>query len=242
MPIAILSIFCVVLLTAVLVQTVRLYHLKKENEILRQNAKIQLQQQDNFLHEFVHDLRNPAAGLYTLTELSLQTELDAAQQEHCLAQMHAAAKQLLTIMNERVPPRSHQAPADSLALLKGLRILLDTNTTRETEILSALKGAGAIVTTASDSFQLLRIVPPDHSGFDLLLLDGSSIDGPAVARTLHKWEISHNTPHVLTFGVTADTTIDSALKCLDSGMDGVLTQPLELDALAYEIAKHRATH
>lgn len=240
MLITILSILCVVLFAALLVQTMHVRRLQKEKETIRQDAKVQLQQQDDFLHELVHDLRNPAAGLYTLTELALQSELDADQQEHCLAQMHTAANQLLTIMNERVPPRNHKSPDELLAALKGLRILLDTTAVPEEETITALKNAGAIVTTAPDSQQLLRILPPDCSGFDLLLLDGSSIDGPAVARTLRKWETSHNTPHLLIFGVTADVTIDSARKCLDSGMDGALTQPLKLAALASEIIRHKA--
>lgn len=240
MLIVVLSLLCTALFAAVLLQTVRLHRLQKENESIREDAKVQFQQQDDFLHEFVHDLRNPAAGLYTLTELALQTELDTAQQKHCLIQMNTAAKQLLAIMNERVPPRNHGTQAASLAILKGLRILLDANAVPETETLAALEKAGAVVTTAPDEQQLLRTLPPDGSGYDLLLLDGASMDAPAVTRTLRKWEAAHNTPHLLIVGVTADVTYDSARKCLDAGMDCALNRPLKLDALACEVAKHKA--
>lgn len=106
MLVILLSVLCVLLFAAALLQSIRLHNLRQKMQELRQTADADARRQDALWHTLIHDLRNPAACVFTLTELIQNNRNgDPAELAHFLDDLHTASAQLLNILTERIPPR-----------------------------------------------------------------------------------------------------------------------------------------
>ena len=69
MLIVVLVVLCVASLAAAELQTMRLRTLQQKMDALRQNVEHEVRKQEALWHDMVHDLRNPAACMYSLAQL-----------------------------------------------------------------------------------------------------------------------------------------------------------------------------
>ena len=90
---------------------------------------------------------------------------------------------------------------------------------------------GAIAEEACDGFEAVEKLQ-NHGGepFDLVLLDMNmpDIDGPGTARMIRELSLDHQ-PRII--AVTANATDAAAQRCLDAGMDDLLTKPYQREQL-----------
>ena len=105
MLVVLLVVLCILLLAATIWQTIRLHALRQEMQTLRQNAETAASEQEARWHDLVHDLRNPAACVFTLAELIQNNrDGDPKQLDHFLDEIHKASSQVLKVLAEQVPP------------------------------------------------------------------------------------------------------------------------------------------
>lgn len=106
MLVVVLIVLCIALFAAVLLQTMRLRALQQQMDKLRRNAETAVYRQETLWHDMVHDLRNPAACVFTLANLIQENrDGDPKQLNHFLDEIHKSSSQVLQVLAERVPPR-----------------------------------------------------------------------------------------------------------------------------------------
>lgn len=106
MLVAVFAVLCILFFAAAVLQTIRLRALRQQMETQRQNAETEIRKRDTLWHELVHDLRNPAACVFSLAELIQKNHNnDPEQMTHFLDEMYHSSEQILNILAERVPPR-----------------------------------------------------------------------------------------------------------------------------------------
>lgn len=108
----ILCIVCIGLLAALLYQTKRLRAVRQLLDEYYQSVdefckstEEDARKREAAWHDLVHDLRNPVASVYALAELIQDNRDNAEQVDHFLDSIHTAAQNLLTVLQEQVPPR-----------------------------------------------------------------------------------------------------------------------------------------
>lgn len=106
MLIVVLVVLCIAFLAVAVLQTVRLHTLQQKMDALRQHAEQEILKQEALWHDMVHDLRNPAACVFTLSELIQQNRTgDPEKMNHFLDEIHRTSSQMLKVMADKVPPR-----------------------------------------------------------------------------------------------------------------------------------------
>ncbi|MBR8278803.1 response regulator, partial [Burkholderia cenocepacia] len=73
----------------------------------------------------------------------------------------------------------------------------------------------------------------EQGGIDLVLLDCHlpDVDGYALARRIRREEVARKATYVPIIAISAASGDAHKMRCLESGMDGVVGKPLRLDAL-----------
>ena len=103
--IVVLVVLCVASLAAAVLQTMRLRTLQQKMDALRQNVEHEVRKQEALWHDMVHDLRNPAACMYSLAQLIQENRNgDPEQLNHFLDEMHKSSSKVLQVMADQVPP------------------------------------------------------------------------------------------------------------------------------------------
>lgn len=106
MLIVVLVVLCIAFLAVAVLQTMRLRTLQQKMDALRQNVEQAISKQETLWHDMVHDLRNPAACLYSLAQLIQESRNgDPEQLNHFLDEMYKSSSKVLKVMAEQVPPR-----------------------------------------------------------------------------------------------------------------------------------------
>lgn len=105
MLVIVLCIVCIILLAAVIWQTMQLRALQQQMDEFCQQIEEDARKREAAWHDLVHDLRNPAAAVYALADLIQGSKDDPKQTEHFLEEIHKAADQVLAVLNKGVPPR-----------------------------------------------------------------------------------------------------------------------------------------
>lgn len=83
----------------------RLRTLQQKMDALRQNVEHEVRKQEALWHDMVHDLRNPAACMYSLAQLIQENRNgDPEQLNHFLDEMHKSSSKVLQVMADQVPP------------------------------------------------------------------------------------------------------------------------------------------
>jgi signal transduction histidine kinase len=97
----------------------------------------------------------------------------------------------------------------------------------------ALGCVGVVAETGEDALRHLA-----QGGIDMVLLDRNlpDIDGCALARMIRQEEAARKARRVPIFAISAESGDTHKVRCLESGMDGVLGKPLRLDTLQQVIA------
>ncbi len=130
-------------------------------------------------------------------------------------------------------PSAPPAPA-----LRPLRVLVaEDEAVNRMAALALLRRAGHSVTAVEDGPSAVEaIVDAPDGGFDVLLMDLSlpGFDGDEAVRRIRSHP-AHN-PRLRILMLTASATQDGLARCQSCGADGVLTKPLQLEALEAALA------
>jgi CheY-like chemotaxis protein len=142
-----------------------------------------------------------------------------------------------TLENPAVPAESTPPPLDT----RQLRVLLaEDNPVNQMLCSRILSKAGHNVTVASDGRQAVRHY--QDGNFDIILMDVQmpEWDGMQATAEIRAWErdCGHHVPII---ALTAHAMRDDRDKCLDSGMDGYLSKPIDTADLFREIYRLTAT-
>ena len=106
MFIVVLVVLCIAFLAVAVLQTIRLCTLQQKMDVLRQHAEHEILNRETLWHDMVHDLRNPAACVFALSNLIQENRAGAPKQlSHFLDEIHRTSAQILQVLNNQVPPR-----------------------------------------------------------------------------------------------------------------------------------------
>jgi two-component system sensor histidine kinase RpfC len=104
-------------------------------------------------------------------------------------------------------------------------LVVDDNAVNRSVLRRILEAAGHAVAVAENGERALDAL--EEGGFDVVLMDLNMpvLDG-VEATKLYRFA-SLGLPHLPIIGLTADASPEAAARCLDAGMDGCLTKPVE---------------
>jgi len=133
---------------------------------------------------------------------------------------------------------SHHESADVIMPDKEEALILfaEDNIVNQEVISMQLSALGYRAMLADDGREALELLKKHH--FDLVLTDCHmpEMDGFELARTIRKEEVLTGA-HIPIIAVTANAMSEELKRCIDCGMDGYLTKPLEMNELDRAIQK-----
>jgi signal transduction histidine kinase/AmiR/NasT family two-component response regulator/streptogramin lyase len=141
-----------------------------------------------------------------------------------------------TVMVGRPPepePRGAPPPARAGSQLKVL--VAEDNAVNRKVVLMLLKKLGVTADVAADGAQAIAAI--EGGRYDLVLMDVQmpEVDGLTATRSIRSRLAPDRQPVII--GLTAHATTEYRGICLDAGMDGYLTKPLEAEKLRELIAE-----
>ncbi len=149
----------------------------------------------------------------------------------------------------RIDAEKTSAPADLPAVaaadaaepgaaitLSGRVLVVDDDLINQQVMRAMLQHLGLTPSFASDGQQGLQAatqVDTQDNGIDLILMDLRMpvLDGYAATRQIRQWEAQAGRARCAIIAVTAEAYAQDRQRCLDAGMDAVLTKPVDADAL-----------
>jgi ethylene receptor len=136
--------------------------------------------------------------------------------------------------------RSIARRRESVGSLRGLRVLVvDDNGVNRLVTCKMLGKLGCIATSADSGSSCLRMV--ERERFDVCLMDLTmpGMDGFETVSRLWRLEQSKRPGSVV--ALTADQRLETVSRCLEVGMDGVMTKPATLETLRDSLLEHLAS-
>jgi signal transduction histidine kinase/CheY-like chemotaxis protein len=131
------------------------------------------------------------------------------------------------------------APLPVPALRAGLSFLVaEDNTVNQRLMKALLERAGHRVEIAANGRIAIERLARSECGIDVVLMDVQmpECDGYQAAREIRELERTRHLPRIPIVALTAHAMEGDRRRCLDSGMDGYATKPVELNALLQEVA------
>ncbi|MHC6529912.1 ATP-binding protein [Vibrio proteolyticus] len=156
---------------------------------------------------------NSQLGVGTTISIALPVKLDTKEQ--------ASSSQ--TVLNT-ITPRFNESPAKIL-------VVEDLAVNRQL-IEEQLRELGQLCSFAQDGHAALTQLKANQH-FDLILMDCNlpGMDGYQVTEHIRHFEREQGLTQTPVIAISAATSEQHKLKCIESGMDGVLTKPVTLDDL-----------
>jgi two-component system, sensor histidine kinase len=133
-------------------------------------------------------------------------------------------------------PTAAEPPAAAPDTLRSLRLLVAEDNEVNREVLAAMiVHLGHVPHFAHDGQAALRAV--QQQDFDLVLMDlhMPGLDGIAATQAIRALPGSKALLPII--ALTADAFAETRTRCLEAGMNGFLTKPVALDALAHALAR-----
>lgn len=131
---------------------------------------------------------------------------------------------------EEMPKKAERTDID----LSGVRILLVEDNALNREIASMLlKDAGVTVTEAQNGLEAVNLFVSEDAGtFDLILMDLMMpvMDGYEALKKIRA-SGKADAKSVPIVAMTANAFVEDAQKCMEAGMNGHLSKPIELEKL-----------
>jgi two-component system sensor histidine kinase/response regulator len=116
--------------------------------------------------------------------------------------------------------------------LRGLRVLLaEDNEINQQIAVELLEGVGATVEVANDGLEAVRkLLNPETPNFDVVLMDIQmpEMDGYQATKKIRSDPRFERFPII---AMTAHATLEERQKCLDAGMDGHVSKPIDPSSL-----------
>ena len=142
--------------------------------------------------------------------------------------------QLLLPLQPAAAP--HSTPTDGPSALAGLRVLMvDDHVLNRTLVRRMLERLGATVLEADSGEQAVDMTiggTPESVHFVLMDLEMPGIDGVEATRRIRQRD-----PDLVVIAFTAQARERERQRCIDAGMDGFLTKPLEIPALEHLVQR-----
>lgn len=137
----------------------------------------------------------------------------------------------LLIASATLPDSAHEhEPGCTVDYFDGHVLLAEDTEINQMVAVSMLEQLGLTVSVAKDGAEAVEVWR--HNKPDLILMDCAmpTMNGFDACRTIRAEEADHLRVPVI--ALTADATSDNEKLCLAAGMDGVITKPFNLNALA----------
>lgn len=117
-------------------------------------------------------------------------------------------------------------------------LVAEDNPVNQKVIIAMLKKLGATPHVASNGKEALTQLMANPDQFKLVLLDCDMpvMDGYEAAAAIRNWERQLGRQRMPVYALTAHALPEHFKRCIEAGMDAVLTKPLDLDALNSVIA------
>jgi len=117
-------------------------------------------------------------------------------------------------------------------------LVAEDNPVNQKVIIAMLKKFGATPHIANNGEEALTQLIAKPNLFQLILLDCDMpvMDGYETAAAIRTWEQQQGRQRLPIYALTAHALPEQLNRCIDAGMDNVLTKPLALDALSRVIA------
>ncbi|KAK6929818.1 Signal transduction histidine kinase, dimerization/phosphoacceptor domain [Dillenia turbinata] len=125
----------------------------------------------------------------------------------------------------------------SNSLFRGLQILLaDSDNVNRAVTRKLLEKLGCAVSVVTSGIECLSALGPNFTSFQIVLLDLNTpeLDGFDVARRIRKFR-SRGWPLIVALTSSADEDVWE--RCLQTGMNGVLHKPIQLQGIAEELRR-----
>lgn len=148
-----------------------------------------------------------------------------------------AIRKIVTAAEVEHPSSLPAVPAPPRSV--SLRILLvEDNLINQTVLKRMLQKLGHLVTTADNGLIGLRALEEMNWAIDLVLMDMQmpELDGYETTKRIRAIERERG-GHLPIVAATAHAMAGDAERCLNAGMDGYVTKPIQMDVLAAAIAK-----
>jgi signal transduction histidine kinase/ActR/RegA family two-component response regulator len=129
------------------------------------------------------------------------------------------------------PPRDNK---------RELRILVaEDSVVNQRVVMALLSKMGHTVTLAANGKAAVEAVDSGETPFDLILMDCQmpEMDGYAATREIRQREARERLPPVPIIALTAHAMLSDRDRCLEAGMDGYLTKPIDPERLFAEIGR-----
>ncbi len=147
--------------------------------------------------------------------------------------------QLPVMAMEAAPPKQPVAapPAPAGATIARVDrgaprlLIVDDHETVRASLQDQCEALGCVAILAGTGENALRHIAQDQVHMVLLDCNLPDIDGYSLAQMIRQEEAARKAPHVPIIAISADSGDVHKMRCLESGMDGVLGKPLRLDAL-----------
>ncbi|MDW8372032.1 MAG: ATP-binding protein [Planctomycetota bacterium] len=162
----------------------------------------------------------------------------AALGDALLVSKPVAARELIAALLRAVqpsPPSEASTTAAPPALFSGRRILVVDDQPVNLHIARhQLARLGCTVITASDAATALEILEREAQAVELVLMDCQmpGLDGYAATRAWRAREAALGRERLPIIALTAHAIAEEHQRCLEAGMDGVLTKPISAEHLA----------
>jgi len=131
-----------------------------------------------------------------------------------------------------------QQGGDQHCSLNGKQILVaEDNPVNQVLMRESLRRLGAEVVIVSDGQQALRCVTEDPGRFDLVLMDIEMpvLDGVEATRSIRR---DHRCAHLPIIALTAHAFDEQYRQCIEAGMNGCITKPLDISRLSSLLAPY----
>jgi len=198
--------------------------------------------------EFLHDLRTPLNQILGYSEMLIEQALEEAQSGFVpdLQKIHAAARELVSLLAHRVPPQRDAEghangakplpaplspplprtggmvePPDAVAVKSAILVVDDSRTNREM-LSRRLERQGHVTVKAESGLEALERARVQE--FDLVLLDimMPEMDGFAVLQTFKADATLRHLPVIM---ISALDELESVARCIEMGAEDYLPKP-----------------
>ncbi len=195
--------------------------------------------------EMARELQQHVANLPPLYRLTYIDRLENQTLHQNVFASHLTRPVSLKTLRERISLEVFRdgsavetvSPDNTLENVRPLRVLIAEDSDINAKVLlTFLSQAGHHVTRVTNGLEALKALENNNYDFVLMDMRMPEMDGLDATRNWRKTEA--NSDHVPIVALTANATAEDQQRCLDAGMDGFLTKPVNPERLFATIKQY----